>query len=458
MSETNSSNILAIIVNLVGASCGAHTLCIFIALLTSLSSQLYLWHVGIVCLNLLAIIVNLVGTSCKRVYALRVSYHSNILEKLNIGELSSGSGKFQEMSLAHPGDIRWGSHAMYVHCFAHQFQLAVESIARRNCMLGDFFNILDIIVNLVGASCKSVDVLQAIYHSNILEKLNIGELSRGSGQFQEMSLACPGGTRWGSHAMYVYCFAHQLQFAVVSVARGNYALRASYHSSTLEKLNIGDLSGGSGQFQEMSLAHPNDTRWGSHAMNCMLDDFFNILAIIVNLVGTLCKRVDALQASYRSNILGKFNIGELSGGNSRFKKCVHHVQNSRDNGWDTLLSRVIEFRVDRHILVPEMEDIVVVKELIDRFSETITELFTCISSPRDSFAAFDKDKLLRLAQFYPLDFNSEEFLLLRPQLDKFLMLVRMDKAFFNLNSISCVAQKLVETRSFYYFPLVYRLL
>ncbi|XP_022886922.1 uncharacterized protein LOC111402853 [Olea europaea var. sylvestris] len=94
----------------------------------------------------------------------------------------------------------------------------------------------------------------------------------------------------------------------------------------------------------------------------------------------------------------------------------------------------------RHILVPNMEDIVVVKgrprcvaqqvtyfhrfyvdlychaidsilqELNDRFPETTTKLFTCISclSQRDSFAAFDNDKLLRLTQFYPLDFNSEE--------------------------------------------------
>ncbi|XP_022865545.1 uncharacterized protein LOC111385393 [Olea europaea var. sylvestris] len=170
--------------------------------------------------------------------------------------------------------------------------------------------------------------------------------------------------------------------------------------------------------------------------------------------------------------------------------CKCALQNLREKGWDTLLSRLFEFCVDRHILVPNMEDIVVVKgrprrvaqqvtyfhrfyvdlychaidsilhELNDRFLETTTELFTCISylSPRDSFVAFDKTKLLRLTQFYPLDFNSEELLLLRPQPVKFLSLVRMDKAFFNLNSISCVLQKLVETGSSCYFPLVYRLL
>ncbi|XP_022863186.1 uncharacterized protein LOC111383330 [Olea europaea var. sylvestris] len=265
--------------------------------------------------------------------------------------------------------------------------------------------------------------------------------------------------------MYVHCFAHQLQLTIVSVAR----------------------------------------------RNCMLGDFFDILAIIVNLVGASCKHIDSLQISYQANILEKLNIGELTCGSAitddisqalqkkdqdiqnamrLLNLCKCALQNLRENGWDTLLSRVIEFCVDRHVLVFNMEDIVLVKgrprrvaqqvtyfhhfyvdlychkidsilqELNDHFPETTTELFTCISclSPRDSFAAFDKDKLLRLAQSYPLDFNSEEFLLLRTQLDKFLLLVKIDETLFNLNSISCVVQKLVETRSSCYFSLVYRLL
>ncbi|XP_022842023.1 uncharacterized protein LOC111365717 [Olea europaea var. sylvestris] len=245
--------------------------------------------------------------------------------------------------------LRENPCAMYIHCFAHQLQLAVVSVAHRNVMLSDLFNLLAIIVNLVGASCKRVD-----------------------------------------------------------------ALRTSYHVEILEKLNIEELSGGTGQFQEMSLARPGDTRWGSH-------------------LETVTRFISMFNAI---------------------------IDNMRDNGWDTLLSKVIQFCVDRHISVPYMDDIVVLKgrprransilqELNDRFPETTTELFTCISclNPRDSFAAFNVCKLVRLAQLYPMDFNSEELLLLRPQLDKFFILMRMDEAFFNLKSISWVAQKLVETGS-----------
>ncbi|XP_022883874.1 zinc finger MYM-type protein 1-like [Olea europaea var. sylvestris] len=261
------------------------------------------------------------------------------------------------------------------------------------------------------------------------------------------------------------------------------ALQTSYQANILEKLNIGELTGGSDVLENILEDDVHSDKKSSivRQMNAMQDfEFvfslhfmFEILAITDDISQALQKKDQDIR-----NAMRLLNL------------CKCALQNLRENSWDTLLSRVIEFCVDRHILVPNMKDIVVAKglsrrvaqqvtylhrfyvdlychaidsilqELNDRFLETTTELFTCISclSPIDLFAAFDKNKLQRLAQFYHLDFNSEELLLLRPQLDKFLLLVRMDEAFFNLNSISCVAQNLVETGSSCYFLLVYRLL
>ncbi|XP_022873296.1 uncharacterized protein LOC111392241 [Olea europaea var. sylvestris] len=144
-----------------------------------------------------------------------------------------------------------------------------------------------------------------------------------------------------------------------------------------------------------------------------------------------------------------------------------------DNCWDNMLSGMIEFCVGRHILLPNMEDIEVlrgqpslaaqqvtyyhrfyvdlychvinsiVQELNDRFPKTIIEFLTCIScfNPTASFAAFDMVKLLQFAQFYHLNVNDDDLLLLRSQFDRFLMLLRRDEALLNLNSISCVTQK-----------------
>ncbi len=47
------------------------------------------------------------------------------------------------------------------------------------------------------------------------------------------------------------------------------------------------------------------------------------------------------------------------------------------------------------------------QKLNNRFTKSNTELLLCVSclSPSDSFATFDKKKLIRLAQFYPKDFS-----------------------------------------------------
>jgi len=45
-----------------------------------------------------------------------------------------------------------------------------------------------------------------------------------------------------------------------------------------------------------------------------------------------------------------------------------------------------------------------------RFDEVNTELLVCMAAlnPANSFAAFDKDKLMKLAKFYPQDFTSTD--------------------------------------------------
>ncbi|XP_022889133.1 zinc finger MYM-type protein 1-like [Olea europaea var. sylvestris] len=280
--------------------------------------------------------------------------------------------------------LRENPCAMYIHCFAHQLQLAVVSVAHRNVMLSDLFNMLAIIVNLVGASCKCVDALRTSYHVEILERLNIEKLSGGTGQFQEMSLARPGDTRWGSHLKTVTHFISMFN-AIIDV---------------LENISEDGII-----LQQKLMAIRQMDTMQDFQFVFSLHFMFEILAITDDLSQALQKKDQDIQNAMR--LLKLYSI---------------------------------------------------LQELNDRFPETTTKLFTCISclSPRDSLAAFDVCKLVRLAQLYPMDFNSEELLLFRPQLDKFLMLMRMDEVFFNLKSISCVAQKLVETGSSCYFPLVYR--
>ena len=99
------------------------------------------------------------------------------------------------------------------------------------------------------------------------------------------------------------------------------------------------------------------------------------------------------------------------------------------------------------------------QELNSRFNESSTNLLLCVIclSPSDSFLAFDKEKLVRLAQFYPKEFSSLELMILSDQLDSYIIDMRSSIEFSNLLGIGYLAQKMVETKKHVVYPLVYLL-
>ena len=69
--------------------------------------------------------------------------------------------------------------------------------------------------------------------------------------------------------------------------------------------------------------------------------------------------------------------------------------------------------------------------LSNRFNETNIELFLCVAClySNDSFATFDKQKLLRLVEFYPNDFSLVDLVPLETQLNVYIMDVSSDNNF-----------------------------
>ena len=96
------------------------------------------------------------------------------------------------------------------------------------------------------------------------------------------------------------------------------------------------------------------------------------------------------------------------------------------------------------------------KELNNRFTESNTELLLCVSclSPSDFFATFDKQKLIRLTQFYSKDFSSLKLMILSDQFDNYIFYVRSSIEFSKLKEICDLAQKMVETKKNVIYPLV----
>ena len=99
-------------------------------------------------------------------------------------------------------------------------------------------------------------------------------------------------------------------------------------------------------------------------------------------------------------------------------------------------------------------------ELNDRFTEKNIELLLCVAclSPSNSFSAFDKEKLMRLAQFYPSDFSQHDLELLKEQLENYIWDMTSNSEFADLKGISDLAQKMVGTKKDQTYQLVYLLL
>ena len=130
------------------------------------------------------------------------------------------------------------------------------------------------------------------------------------------------------------------------------------------------------------------------------------------------------------------------------KMSKKRLQVMREDEWESLLTEVSSFCTTHDISILNMDETFVVsgrsqrntqqktnlhhyhvelfytvidmqlQELNNHFSEVNTNLLLCMAclNPSNSFVAFDKEKLIRLAKFYPSDFLGTDILALDSQL------------------------------------------
>uniref|UniRef100_J3KTX9 Uncharacterized protein n=1 Tax=Oryza brachyantha TaxID=4533 RepID=J3KTX9_ORYBR len=174
-------------------------------------------------------------------------------------------------------------------------------------------------------------------------------------------------------------------------------------------------------------------------------------------------------------------------------KCVRstrgHLDELRRDGWEKLEADVYTFCDKYDIIKLEMEEVYInpkrprqktgitnkhhyevdcfndvidwlLEELDNRFNETTSELLVCSAAfnPIESFHDFNVESLMNLAKFYPNDFSSGELIDLSHHLSLYIADVREDDKFSQIETISELSQKMVETRKHVCYPLVYRLL
>ncbi|CAN6572903.1 unnamed protein product [Malus baccata var. baccata] len=246
--------------------------------------------------------------------------------------------------------------------------------------------------------------------------------------------------------------------------------------------------------------------------------FFTLTNSLVNVVGCSCKRRDALREKQQENLMKAIENDCLETGQGLNQETS--LKSAGDTWWNshygalisliTMFSSVVDvldmivedcyndsvvssFCVEHEIEMPNMDDLYVIQgkslrkaprktnrhhykvelffevidfqftELDDHFTEGNTELLICLASlsPNDSFVAFDKEKLIRLAQMYPKDFMDQDRLALQDQLDIYIHFVRSDNDFSQLRGINELAKKMVEKglhQTFAYVYLLFKIL
>ena len=84
--------------------------------------------------------------------------------------------------------LRENSSAYYIHCFAHQLQLVVVAVAKKHFEIGDFFDMISVLINVVEASCKRKDRVRDEFRKKLEEGINQGQIKTGKGLNQQLSL------------------------------------------------------------------------------------------------------------------------------------------------------------------------------------------------------------------------------------------------------------------------------
>jgi hypothetical protein len=349
--------------------------------------------------------------------------------------------------------LRESPSAFYVHCFAHQLQLALVAIAKDHIEVCSLFNIVSILINVVVGSCKRNYMLKEEQNEKVKNALKNGEIVSGRGLNQETNLKRPANTRWNSH------------FATLV----NLILMFKSVTIVLQKLKDDVLAG--------------DARAEAKGLLFRMDDFNFALTLhlMKNVLGISNELSQALQKKDQ-DIVNAMNLVDIA--NER-------LQTLRDDGWEPLLEEVNLFCIEHAIKIPNMDDIyfsgksqrvgnvesitignhyrielfytvvdMQLQELNSRFNEKNSRLLICMTClcPTNLFSSFDKAKLIEFAKFYPTEFCPTRLVMLDNQLETYIVDMRRSVEFASLKGINDLSKKLVESKRNIVYPLVYQLL
>ncbi|XP_044367088.1 uncharacterized protein [Triticum aestivum] len=324
-------------------------------------------------------------------------------------------------------------------------------VAKKNDDVSDFFDMIALLLNVAGASCKRKDLIRESQQERVKKGIGCGQLSTGTGLNQELSLQRAGDTRWGSH--------YKTLRSILNL-----------FPDVIEVLKYVEKDG------------PSDAkkRQARGLLDYVTDfDFVFHLHLMFLILGHANALSLSLQRKDKDILEAMVEV----------KLTKQKFQKIRDDGWESLLERTHSFcelydipkldmeeeYIDRHkprkktnrtnyqhyrydCLNPVID--LQLAEFNDRFNEVNSSLLTRMAAfcPKDSFEAFDVESLVDLAKSYPDDFDSIQLKELAHELPFYIDNVRADERFTGLKTISELGKLMVSTNKHLAFPLVYQLL
>jgi hypothetical protein len=208
-------------------------------------------------------------------------------------------------------------YAYYIHCMAHQLQLALVAASREVHEVHNFFQNVNFIINVVSASSKRNDELLANQAAEITREIELGELDTRRGANQIGSLQRAGDTRWSSHYKSIQSLIKMFGDAIS-------VLRNIANDRSVSRYSRGDAGG---------------------ALQIMMSfDFVFILFMmekIMKITDVLCQTLQRKSIDILNAMDSISNTKVL-------------LRDLRSEGWESLLEQVQSFCEKHEIDIPDI--------------------------------------------------------------------------------------------------------
>ncbi|KAK9052968.1 hypothetical protein SSX86_029598 [Deinandra increscens subsp. villosa] len=341
-------------------------------------------------------------------------------------------------------------YAYYVHCFAHRLQLALVSVSREVDPVHEFFTNLSFVINVVCASSKRHDELQKAKADEIKELLELGEIKSGKGKNQVRTLKRAGDTRWGSHYNSI-CSLVDMFDVTRTVLKG---------------------------IMEDTTRNTRVQRGDANIAYTYLKSFEFVF--VLHMMKEMMQKTDALCQGLQKKSQDILNAMNL------VKAAKVSLNDLRNEGWDSLIEKVISFcqrydieqpdmsapykssryrprKKDLHFSFEHFYRVDLFMETLDkqihdldyRFNEQSIELLSLGSTLCSKVINVDHIVLL-VEKYYPTDFTKQEINHLRGQLDSLQVERKIDVKLSKIGTLSDLCQTLVESGKNDMYDLVER--